>query len=323
MMGWLTRKTTALATGLGLASQLLAPPAMAQAPSAKISSQGVSASPAALAAGAAEDSPALIMRTAGQPDRRVKLVKQTSFPNGDSLAEVKDVVTGQTFTMPGKMVAMMAKVGSTQSAMTPNAPPLTTAPSLVPTQTTTQISKPPATERPLFQPNTPPAVVTKPAPAPTAVANTPKVIAPATCTEATVTQVKETCSEAMPQCPSETKATKCVESCPNEKPTSVTCSIPQPMPAATTNPITPVATVPTVPAIATGTPTAVTLISTLPTPNTPRVAAFSPVESSRWRPLGTAPAVVKPVPQPTAAPAPVISPTGDRWSPVKNPLPPG
>ena len=70
------------------------------------------------------------MRTAGQPDRQLKILRVTSYTEGESVAEVQDVQTGQTFTLPGKVVAMLPKEAA-NAAPPVAAPPLRPAPSAV------------------------------------------------------------------------------------------------------------------------------------------------------------------------------------------------
>ena len=70
------------------------------------------------------DQPIVLMRTAGQPDRQLKVLKQSSFSDGESIAEVQDVASGQVFTLPGKVVALLPKMGGT----VPAPPPVVAAP---------------------------------------------------------------------------------------------------------------------------------------------------------------------------------------------------
>ena len=71
------------------------------------------------------DPPIVLMRTAGQPDRQLKVLKQSSFSDGESIAEVQDVVNGQVFTLPGKVVALLPKMAGTT---VPIPPPVIVAP---------------------------------------------------------------------------------------------------------------------------------------------------------------------------------------------------
>ncbi len=59
---------------------------------------------------AVESGPILVMRTAGQNDRQIRVLKVKSYSDGESLAEVQDVQTGQEFTLPGKMLAKLPKL---------------------------------------------------------------------------------------------------------------------------------------------------------------------------------------------------------------------
>jgi hypothetical protein len=59
--------------------------------------------------------PVLLMRTAGQPDRKVQVVSQSNFSDGESLAEVRDLTSGKIFTLPGKMVQMLPRADEMES----------------------------------------------------------------------------------------------------------------------------------------------------------------------------------------------------------------
>ena len=65
------------------------------------------------------EQPIVLMRTAGQPDRQLKVLKQSSFSDGESIAEVQDVASGQVFTLPGKVVALLPKMAGTAPAPPP------------------------------------------------------------------------------------------------------------------------------------------------------------------------------------------------------------
>lgn len=83
-----------------------------------------------------ENKPIILMRTAGQPDRRLQVIQQTDYANGESLAEVRDLKTGKIFTLPGKMIAIMPHESATNRAEEPAAvaeKPIP-APTVVPAQ---------------------------------------------------------------------------------------------------------------------------------------------------------------------------------------------
>lgn len=104
------------------------------------------------------DLPVVLMRTAGQADRQLKVLKLSNYADGESIAEVQDVVSGQIFTLPGKVVATLPKANGAST------PPLVVAP----------ISEPVVAPVPV----TPPVAPTVQAPqAPLPV---PKIVVPAT-----------------------------------------------------------------------------------------------------------------------------------------------
>jgi|GEM_PF-3353806 len=84
-----------------------------------------SSAPAALAAQTsvihpANTNPVITMRTAGQPDRALRVLKMNDAPDADTLAEVQDVQNGRVFSMPGKVVkAMLAGTKPPTPAPTP------------------------------------------------------------------------------------------------------------------------------------------------------------------------------------------------------------
>jgi len=95
------------ATTVAVAQSLPSPAALASQSSL---ARTVSTGPVARSQQADEAEAVYVMKTAGQKDRRIQVLKVSSFPDGDSIAEVKDVTTGQTFTVPGTMLKRMAKV---------------------------------------------------------------------------------------------------------------------------------------------------------------------------------------------------------------------
>ena len=76
------------------------------------------------------------MRTAGQADRQLKVLKLSNYADGESIAEVQDVVSGQIFTLPGKVVAMLPKANGAGT------PPPVVAPISTPTMATLPIIEP-------------------------------------------------------------------------------------------------------------------------------------------------------------------------------------
>lgn len=111
---------------------------------------------------ATADQPIVLMRTAGQPDRQLKVMKLSKFTDGESVAEVQDVVTGQVFTLPGKVVALLPKAAITIAPPVSVSPPAPARPVAPPTP----LSKP--APKPVQQPNEQPMpkVIHIPAPEP-------------------------------------------------------------------------------------------------------------------------------------------------------------
>jgi hypothetical protein len=72
---------------------------------------GQSLTPAALANTTATQSTAagqiLVFRTAGQPDRRLQVENVRPLPDGGTLADIKDMDTGELFSVPGSVLAKM------------------------------------------------------------------------------------------------------------------------------------------------------------------------------------------------------------------------
>lgn len=66
-----------------------------------------------------EPEPVYVIRTAGQNDRTVKVIHPANPSDPGSLAEVKDTVTGQTFVIPGKVLAKLSKASPTPTDTPP------------------------------------------------------------------------------------------------------------------------------------------------------------------------------------------------------------
>ena len=78
----------------------------------------------------------VILRTAGQPDRKVKVVKSTKQPDGRVLTEVKDATTGETL-----LVADRAPGGKTDQVI----PAMKSTTTLKPTTLASDLKGPPTT----------------------------------------------------------------------------------------------------------------------------------------------------------------------------------
>jgi hypothetical protein len=101
------------------------------------------------------EQPIVRMRTAGQPDRQLKVLRVTAYTEGESVAEVQDVQTGQTFTLPGKVVAMLPKEAANEASIVSTVRQATHA--VQPSPLEMCIAKPPQDEQP-----TPTVVYTEP-----------------------------------------------------------------------------------------------------------------------------------------------------------------
>ena len=179
MTHWLLR-AAAVTTGwaANAAAQPLSPAALAN---------GRTTPAAAVRAAAPEEAAVvLLMRTAGQPDRTLKVLKRSTFPDGDALVDVQDVTTGQRFTLPAKLADRLPRGGATAavaSAAPPPPrmyppppvpqPPRTFAPPLRPAVAVAPVAQPAYVPQPQPTPAPAPAVTTASAPP---VAPTPVLI---------------------------------------------------------------------------------------------------------------------------------------------------
>ena len=68
----------------------------------------------------------LTFRTSGQPARRVRIQRVVGTPEADGLADVQDLGTGARYSIPLKVVALMAR------ASVPETPPAAAAPGAIP-----------------------------------------------------------------------------------------------------------------------------------------------------------------------------------------------
>jgi len=128
----------------------------------------------------------LLMRTAGQPDRKLKVLKRSTFPDGEALVDVQEVTTGQRFTLPAKLADRLPRAGETPAvaAVAPSppprlyppppvpqppqsfAPPPRTAVAVAPTPPPTYVPTPAYVPPPQFQPPPTPAPTVTPVAAP-------------------------------------------------------------------------------------------------------------------------------------------------------------
>lgn len=74
------------------------------------------------------DGQVFLMKTAGQPDRRLKVLSFTDYGNGESVADVQDINTGQVFMLPGKVVTLMQRYTPPAAASAPMPKPTPVAP---------------------------------------------------------------------------------------------------------------------------------------------------------------------------------------------------
>lgn len=96
-------RTPAALAGGSAPAPVVSPPVRAQAPSTDT---------------------VLVMKTAGQPDRRLRVLNVSNFSDGESLADVQDVDSGQKFSIPGRMVGQLKRVVETTASLPP--PPAAT-----------------------------------------------------------------------------------------------------------------------------------------------------------------------------------------------------
>ena len=115
----------------------------------------------------AADSPIVLMRTAGQPDRQLKVLRLSNYPDGESVAEVQDAQTGQIFTLPGKVVAALPKAANAAAPPVIVAPPTPVPPHTRPTLFAPPPAKPIAPTAPKLDEPPMPKVTYIPAPEPT------------------------------------------------------------------------------------------------------------------------------------------------------------
>jgi hypothetical protein len=91
----------------------------------------------------AASGPVYVMKTAGQPERRVQVVKSEALADGSIVTDVKDLATGTVYTLTNP--AFLGKPAATPNNPTTTPHPTTTAPTPVPTPVIA-----PGTPRPLF-----------------------------------------------------------------------------------------------------------------------------------------------------------------------------
>lgn len=75
-------------------------------------------------AAAPREGEVVVFRTAGQPERRLKVTHVSAFPDGETLVDVQDTATGDKYTLPGKV---LAAAGRTPAPPTPPAPEIPAA----------------------------------------------------------------------------------------------------------------------------------------------------------------------------------------------------
>ena len=95
-----------------------------------------------------------VFRTAGQPERRVKVVRVSMFTDGESQADVQDLATGARYAVPGRvLMAMMAPQAAAPSKPAPppvlNPTPVVTATPVAPARTPTTTPTPAPAAKPL------------------------------------------------------------------------------------------------------------------------------------------------------------------------------
>src|SRR4051794_27226997 len=89
MKRWVRSSSMAAALACAGWSAAQGPPVTAAVPTA---------SPAQ--AGGPQEGDIIVFRTAGQPERRVKVIKISRFEDGEVLADVQDQTSGDSYTLP-------------------------------------------------------------------------------------------------------------------------------------------------------------------------------------------------------------------------------
>jgi len=146
--------------------------------------------PAAASSTPAKGGDVVVIRTAGQPDRQLRILKVTSYGDGESIADVQDVASGAKYSIPAKVLAAMART-SGKPALTP-----VPAPAVVPKANPTEkIPALPSATPTAVIPS--PAAVAKPTPAPaaaplnqTGTASSPRVYATPDANDADVVVIR-------------------------------------------------------------------------------------------------------------------------------------
>jgi hypothetical protein len=108
-----------------------------------------------------DQEPVYLIRTAGQSDRRVKVVRPNNPSDPAAMAEVKDVATGETFVIPGRVLAKLPRAGGAPSAESKPTP--TATPTPVSDVSPQSVSPVPVHDSPLPKVNPTPPIAVAPA----------------------------------------------------------------------------------------------------------------------------------------------------------------
>lgn len=265
-----------------------------------------------------EPEPVYIIRTAGQNDRTVKVIHPANPSDPSSLAEVKDTATGQTFVIPGKVLAKLSK-----------ASPTPTEPETVETKPTPPAHPPvEAKPTPTLPPDQPPAITplrAAPKPAPTLPPEqSPVVIPPRTEPKPAISPVPVTVAST----PGERMTTTWRADDPPAKAVSVPPALPS-LPTTAQRP-TVVTSEPTTTPTTTLPPVSSPVTQPLPVVPSSTVTpeAGTPANADPWRaanapkvivPTTTQPTVgpkLTPVPTWRTAPLPTNTTPNDPWRPT-------
>lgn len=100
----------------------------------------------------------VVFRTAGQPERQLKILRVSQFSDGESLIDVQDLTTGDRFTVPGKVMAALSRPRTPPTPQpTPVAPPTQSSAKPLPPPPVPLTTTQPATPPPQPSPANPPA----------------------------------------------------------------------------------------------------------------------------------------------------------------------
>ncbi|MCZ2343832.1 MAG: hypothetical protein LC104_18845 [Bacteroidales bacterium] len=99
-------------TGTIVASMVWSGFVSAQAPNPMASAEGQAAHSTPATKDGLRDGEVLVLNSAGQPTRRLQVLKISSIPNGPTLVDVKDLESGGIYTLPAQALAAARRVAA-------------------------------------------------------------------------------------------------------------------------------------------------------------------------------------------------------------------